>query len=56
MVKRKHCRCTFKKLIMSFINSLYEKGYARELADKLENWDYEPLNEAKRVADIINKI
>jgi len=41
---------------MHFINSLYKKGYARELGDKLESWDYEPLNEAKRVAKAINII
>ena len=36
-----------------FIASLFEKGYAKPLENSLSHYEYEPLNEAKKVADII---
>ena len=36
-----------------FHQNLYEKGYAKPLTGQWSDWDYEPLNDAQKIAQII---
>ena len=38
----------------SFHKDFQQKGITRRFEDRLYSWSYEPLNEAKRIAGILN--